>query len=62
MGQLKPTRFYILWVKGETYDQVACDVNKLRLKEAEVLTRMAPQRFLRKRPQDAKDDEDGDPI
>lgn len=56
MGQLKSTRFYVLWVKGETHDQVARDANKLRLKEAEVLTRMIPERLQRKRRRDDDDD------
>jgi hypothetical protein len=36
-------------VSGEYHDQVFRDTNKLRLKEAEALTRMAPQRLHRKR-------------
>jgi len=58
VGQLKPTRFYVLWVAGETHDQVAHDANKLRMKEAEVLTRMAPQRLQRKRAREEEDEED----
>jgi hypothetical protein len=56
VGQLKLTRFYVLWVKGETHDQVARDANKLRLQEAEVLTRMAPERLQRKRGREEDDD------
>jgi len=47
----------VLWVKGETHDQVAHDANKLRMKEAEVLTRMAPQRLQRKRQREDADEE-----
>jgi len=47
----------VLWVKGETHDQVAHDANKLRMKEAEVLTPMAPQRLQRKRQCEDADEE-----
>lgn len=39
------------------HDQVAHDANKLRLKEAEVLTRMAPKRLQKKRQRDDEDDD-----
>jgi hypothetical protein len=57
VGQKKTTEFYVLWVDGETHDTVSRDTNKLRMKEAEVLTRIAPQRLARKRSREENDEE-----
>ena len=45
VGQIKPTRFRVLWVAGEPQDQAAHDANKLRMTEAQALTVLEPKRI-----------------
>ena len=60
VGQHKPTRFFVIWVEGEPHDQAPRDANKLRIKEAEALTRMAPQRLQKRGDKRNRDDRNED--
>ena len=60
VGQLKLTHFYVLWVAGETHDQVAHDANKLHIKEVDALTCVAPTRLQRKWGRNESDEEAND--
>jgi hypothetical protein len=60
VGQQKPTRFYVLWVAGQPQDEAPHDANKLRMTEAEALTRMEPKRLLKKVVKKVDDDDDDD--
>lgn len=47
LGQAKETRFYVLWVKGDTQDEIAMLMREKRITATLAMTQMDPSRLER---------------